>query len=49
MYYIVESTVYVSADNLNRQGLVIERIINNLCDTRQKGILVDSVGLAVIG
>jgi DNA-binding MarR family transcriptional regulator len=40
------STVQIAIDNLNRQDLVIER--NNLDDARKR-ILVDSVGLSVIG
>jgi DNA-binding MarR family transcriptional regulator len=40
------STVQIAIDNLNRQDLVIER--NNLDDARKR-ILVDSVGLTVIG
>ncbi len=43
---MVGRTVQIVIDNLNRQGLVIER--NNLDNTRER-ILVDSVGLTVIG
>jgi DNA-binding MarR family transcriptional regulator len=46
MYHMSESTVQIAIDNLNRQDLVIER--NNLDDARKR-ILVDSVGLTVIG
>jgi hypothetical protein len=47
MYHMAGRTVQVAIDNLNRQGLVIER--NSLDDARKKGILADSVGLTVIG
>lgn len=47
MCHMVGRTVQVAIDNLNRRGLVIER--NNLDDARKKGIVVDSVGLNVIG
>jgi hypothetical protein len=46
MYHMSWSTVQIAIDNLNRQDLVIER--NNLDDARKR-ILVDSVGLSVIG
>jgi DNA-binding MarR family transcriptional regulator len=46
MYHMSESTVQIAIDNLNRQDLVIER--NNLDDARKR-ILVDSLGLTVIG
>lgn len=47
MCHMVGKTVQVAIDNLNYQGLVIER--NSLDDTRKKGIIADSVGLTVIG
>jgi beta-lactam-binding protein with PASTA domain len=47
MCHMVGRTVQVAIDNLNRRGLVVER--NSLYDARKKGIVVDSVGLNVIG
>ena len=46
MCHMVGKTVQVAIDNLNRQGLVIER--NSLDDVIKKGIIADSVGLTVI-
>jgi hypothetical protein len=46
MCHMVGRTVQVSIDNLNRQGLVIER--NSLDHVIKKGIIADSVGLTVI-
>jgi hypothetical protein len=46
MCYMVGKTVQVAIDNLNRQGLVIER--NSLDHVIKKGIIADSVELTVI-
>ena len=46
MCHMVGKTVQVAIDNLNRQGLVIER--NSLDHVIKKGIIADSVGLTVI-
>jgi hypothetical protein len=44
--HMVGRTVQVAIDNLNRQGLVIER--NSLDHVIKKGLIADSVGLTVI-
>jgi hypothetical protein len=44
--HMVGRTVQVAIDNLNRQGLVIER--NSLDHIIKKGLITDSVGLTVI-
>ena len=44
--HMVGRTVQVAIDNLNRQGLMIER--NSLDHVIKKGIIADSVGLTVI-
>jgi hypothetical protein len=46
MCHMVGKTVQVAIDNLNRQGLVIER--NSLDHVIKKGIIANSVGLTVI-
>ncbi len=44
--HMVGRTVQVAIDNLNRQGLMIER--NSLDHVIKKGIIANSVGLTVI-